>query len=360
MSAKKMLLVVVLLRTYFSLLLLVALVVLDKAFANVELACPRLSVPPGTSTIFYCSTNDSSSGLDIRLAGNPPDVPIYGSVQEGHTMTRGLLTVSVVEKTSAILRVAISFNVSLPLLNTYLTCTSITNGEYDSCLLSYPRPRLDPHATVLCEDRNEDNRCSLTSLSWNCSKSQLPLKEVEVWLDGDEKANVSQSTCTHYFRVNGTRPFVNNLTLVGHYVTNYSSTVTALIDLQSPFQISKNESKHGSTTYIFDVVEERKPSRLLELNVVRSDNITIQKEDAPPLYIEVFGNKSITYSLRTFLINGDFLVLYEQNGTQSFESGPNTNGTNTTPSGTSALKYCLLLVFLYPVLIIITSLQTCS
>ena len=54
-------------------------------------------------------------------------------------MTRGLLTVSVVEKTSTILRVAISFNVSLPLLNTNLTCTSVTNGEYyDTCLVSYP------------------------------------------------------------------------------------------------------------------------------------------------------------------------------------------------------------------------------
>lgn len=48
-------------------------------------------------------------------------------------------------------------------------------------------------------------------------------------LDGDEKANVSQdASCTHYFRDDRTRPSIN-LTLVGHYVTEDSSTVTALI-----------------------------------------------------------------------------------------------------------------------------------
>ena len=52
-----------------------------------------------------------------------------------------------------------------------------------------------------------------------------------MWLDGGEKVTVSQETFTHYFRVNRTTPifFYSNLTLVAHYVTNYSSTATAQI-----------------------------------------------------------------------------------------------------------------------------------
>lgn len=85
--------------------------------------------------------------------------------------------------------------------------------------------------------------------------------------------------------------------------------------------------------YVFDVVKEQKPSRLLELNVIQSNNITIRKEDTPPLFIEVSRNvNNITYSLRTLSVDSKFPVLYEQNGTLSFQSN-GTNGNATIFSG---------------------------
>ena len=86
--------------------------------------------------------------------------------------------------------------------------------------------------------------------------------------------------------------------------------------MHSPFEVSENKSEDGNTTYKFDVVEKRKPSRLFELNVVQSDNITIQNKTIPPLCIAVSKNVNITYSVRTILVSDGISILYEKNGTQ--------------------------------------------
>lgn len=84
--------------------------------------------------------------------------------------------------------------------------------------------------------------------------------------------------------------------------------------MQSPYQISRNHSEDdGSTTFTFDVVQDQKTVILISL--VRSDNLTIEKEATAPVFVRIPRNVSISYTIGTLLATDKISVFYEEHGT---------------------------------------------